>query len=133
MKSRLQGLPPYRAFDSVVDARHFNQVHLGLRRLGSPLRFELPHVRGMDLYLDEEVWICADRTINDLPVVAWSHFQRGRRSLHLPIHCRVRFFHQHAGLIVTGLLRDLEQLLAEQLAVGRYSRGVTALYPRDGR
>jgi hypothetical protein len=130
VESRLRELPALKVIDSVVAARHYNRVRLALARLENPLRFPLPHLRGLDMVLNDQEWVCVDRTLNDLPVLAWTDFQRQDRiALHAPIACRLRFFHAYAGLIVGTLLQDVAVILAERLNRARppVKRSVTPL------
>lgn len=116
MESRLRKIPALKVIDSVVAAKHYNRIRLALLRLENPLRFPLPHFRGLDMVLTGEEWVCVDRTMNDLPVLAWTDFQaRGRLTLHAPIGCRLRFYHAYAGLVVGSLLQDVAVILAERL------------------
>jgi hypothetical protein len=117
MKSRLPELPVLRAMPAQVQAVHYNRVRLALLRVACPLRLELPHLRGMDLLLGEDGWICVDRTLNDLPVLAWTDFEaRARAALHTPVRCRLRFYHAHASLIIRTILEDLDAQLEPLLA-----------------
>lgn len=130
MNSRLRELPALKVMDSVVVAKHYNRVRLALTRLEDPLRFPLPHLRGLDMVLTQDEWVCVDRTLNDLPVLAWTDFQRqSRTALHAPIPCRLRFYHAYAGLIVGTLLQDVAVILAERLIRARppLKRSVTSL------
>lgn len=110
-------MPVLRAMPAQLQAAHYNRARLALLRVGSPLRFELPHLRGMDLILGESEWVCVDRTLNDLPVLAWTDFEtRGRAALHTPVRCRLRFYHAHASLIIRTILEDLDAQLEPLLA-----------------
>ena len=136
MESRLREVPALKVMDSVVAAKHYNRVRLALARLEDPLRFPLPHLRGLDMLLSREEWICVDRTLNDLPVLAWTDFQvQGRTALHAPVSCRLRFYHAYAGLIVGTLLQDVSVILAERLNKARppLKRSVTLLSRRRHR
>jgi len=116
VETRLHSVPALKVMDSVVAAKHYNRVRLALARLDNPLRFPLPHLRGLDMLLSDEAWVCVDRTLDDLPVLAWTDFQvHGRLALHAPVPCRLRFFHAYAGLIVGTLLQDVAVILAERL------------------
>ncbi len=88
-----------------VEAATFNTIRLGLLRLGSPMRMPLDDLRDLDLLLDMDLWLCVDRSLNDLPIVAWSDFQiRERDALHTPISCLLRYYHYHADLIMEPAL-----------------------------
>jgi hypothetical protein len=131
VESRLRDVPALKVIDSVVAAKHYNRVRLALVRLENPLRFPLPHLRGLDMVLTRDEWICVDRTLNDMPVLAWTDFQKQERlALHSPVPCRLRFFHAYAGLIVGTLLQDVAVILAERLNRARppLKRSVTPLF-----
>jgi hypothetical protein len=135
VESRLREVPALKVMDSVVAAKHYNRVRLALVRLENPLRFSLPHLRGLDMVLSREEWVCVDRTLNDLPVLAWTDFQTAdRNALHAPVPCRIRFYHAYAGLIVGTLLQDVSVILAERLNRARppLKRSVSLL-PRRRR
>lgn len=130
VETRLNSVPALKVMDSVVAAKHYNRVRLALVRLDNPLRFPLPHLRGLDMLLTDEAWVCVDRTLDDLPVLAWTDFQvHGRLALHAPVPCRLRFFHAYAGLIVGTLLQDVAVILAERLVRAQrpLKKRVTAL------
>ena len=136
MESRLREVPALKVMDSVVAAKHYNRVNLALARIENPLRFPLPHLRGLDMLLTKDEWICVDRTLSDLPVLAWTDFQVNERTaLHMPVPCRLRFFHAYAGLIVGTLLQDVSIILAERLnrASPPIKRSVTPLPLRQRR
>jgi hypothetical protein len=136
VESRLREVPALKVMDSVVAAKHYNRVRLALVRLENPLRFPLPHLRGLDMLLTDEEWVCVDRTLNDLPVLAWTDFQvAGRNALHAPVSCRLRFYHAYAGLIVGTLLQDVTVILAERLNKARppLKRSVSSLVRRRHR
>lgn len=116
MKSRLQDVPVLKTLVTTVEAKYFNRVRLGLLRLENQLRFELPRLRSLDLLMDEEIWLCVDRSMNDLPVLAWMDFAiKERQALHEPVRCQLRFFHSHANIIAKTILEDMDKLLAERL------------------
>jgi hypothetical protein len=136
VESRLREVPALKVMDSVVAAKHYNRVRLALARLENPLRFPLPHLRGLDMLLTREEWVCVDRTLNDLPVLAWTDFQvADRMALHAPVSCRLRFYHAYAGLIVGTLLQDVSVILAERLNKARppLKRSITPLATRRRR
>jgi hypothetical protein len=121
MKSRLSDVPILKAVSSYVEAMYYNRVRLGLSRLENPLRIELINLRGLDIIIDDEAWVCVDRTLNDLPIFAWTDFEHAsRRSLYEPVPCRLRFYHNHADLICGTVLdlvhRNLDNRLAGQNA-----------------
>lgn len=109
IRSRLYEIPPYEITTSQISAERYNLIRLALLRLGNPLRFPLPRLRGLDMVIGGDYWACVDRTLNDLPVVAWTEFQsKGRNDLCAPVGCRIRYYHAHASMILERLFADLQ-------------------------
>lgn len=116
-RARLEQLPTYSRERSTVAAADFNLVRLALVRLEGTLRFSLPDLRGLDFILTNDTWVCVDRTLNDVPVVAWVDFVIvGRSDLMAPVPCERRSYHAHAGTILDTLLRDMRAELKRRLA-----------------
>ena len=132
MKLSLRDIPVYRAMTSTVAAEHYNRMRLALLRLENPLRIPLPELHGLDMLVEDEAWIVVDRGLEEMPVLAWSHFHtRGRAGLHLPVSCRLRYFHAHAGLLVEAVLAGAGQYISRRL-IARHPhvpRRVTPLRP----
>jgi hypothetical protein len=116
MKSYLNDIPVYQRLETTVKAEHFNLVKIALKRLGSPIRLELPKLRTLDFLLDEETWIIVDRSLNDIPVMAWLDFETKDRSLHEPLKCRLNLYHAHATIIHSRVIEAMTLLLGEKLA-----------------
>ena len=116
MKSYLTDIPVYQKLKTAVSAEHFNLVQIALKRLGSPIRLELPKLRTLDFLLDQETWIIVDRTLNDIPVMAWLDFETKDRGLHEPLNCTLNLYHAHANIIHPRVIEAMTLLLGEQLA-----------------
>jgi len=100
----------------LIDGARYNQVRLGLLRLENPLRLKLTGLRGMDIILDDTTWVCVDRTMYDLPVLAWTDFENSNRNgLHEPVHCQLHFYHIHADLIIETVLATMTSVLTQLL------------------
>jgi hypothetical protein len=116
MKTRIENVPKLKTERMLIDGARFNQVRLGLLRLENPLRIKLTGLRGMDIILDNNAWVCVDRTMYDLPVLAWTDFDyAGRNALHEPVHCQLHFFHIHADLIIETVLATMTSVLTQLL------------------
>lgn len=115
MATRLEDVPVIKVKPATLEAEIYNRVRLGLIRLENPLRLTLPGLRGMDVLLDDHAWVCVDRTLYDLPVLAWTNFAVGRRGLHLPVDCVVNYYHIHANVIAETVLSTTDRLLRERL------------------
>ncbi|MCW9025333.1 MAG: DUF3352 domain-containing protein [Gammaproteobacteria bacterium] len=121
----MSNTPPYTRHDEVpqlasrkgkVKALYYNHVLTALKQLGPQIRLKIPRLKHLDLILQKDAWIVVDTVLNDIPVVAWTHFQtEGRNNLHEPIECEIRFFHFAASMILNRTLEAMELMLGEQL------------------
>lgn len=139
MKSRIEDVPKLKTELTEISGPLYNQGRLALLRLENPLRLRLPGLRGMDVLLDTHAWVCVDRTLYDLPVLAWTDFkQTEREGLHQPVRCLLHYYHIHADLIGDSILatvarelgKRLRKLHAAQPSEQR-SRRVSQLFPRS--
>lgn len=116
MKSKLDDLPTFETRQVTVKALHYNLVQVALKRLGSPLRFSLPKLRTLDLHLEKEAWIVVDRSLNDIPVMAWVDFDiTARSNLHEDIDCTLKIYHSHASIIIKKTMEAMTLLIGEKL------------------
>lgn len=116
MKSSLPNLPILKSFPLQMEAVHYNTVFLSLQRLGSPLRLMLPGMRGFDLRLDHEAWVCFDRTSDHQPLLAWTNFRGNARSgLYEPVPCRLLLYHPYATLLMRNLPQEISRVLLRRL------------------
>jgi hypothetical protein len=116
MKSRIDDIPKLKTEATRIDGHIFNQACLALSRLDNPLRIKLPGLRGMDILMDGQAWACVDRSLYDLPVLAWTDFVlNDRRSLHEPVDCVLHFYHIHADLIGDTILDAVHRELTLRL------------------
>jgi hypothetical protein len=116
MRSRLDDLPVFETLQGTVPAADYNLVQIALKRLGDPLRFDLPRLRTLDLILEKDAWIVVDCALNDMPVLAWLDFRTEHRAnLHEPIDCERRTYHIHAPIIIDKVIEAMHLILGEQL------------------
>ncbi len=116
MKSRIEDTPKLRTISTEIESNRFNQVRLGLIRLGGPIRMKLPGLRGMDVIIDGQAWVCVDRTLYDLPVLAWTDFKSQHRTgIHEPVQCLLHYYHVHADLITETVLATIVSVLTERM------------------
>lgn len=116
MKSKLEDLPTFETRRISVKAIHYNLVQVALKRLGEPLRFALPKLRTLDLHLERDAWIVVDKSLNDIPVMAWVDFDAAKRSsLHKDIPCTLKIYHSHAGILIKKIMEAMTLLIGEQL------------------
>lgn len=118
MDPHLASIRPLRVMPKTIEAACYNQVRLALRRLGNPLRVELPEHRGLEIILEDDNWLCVDSARDDQPIMAWLGFdtRKHNNALHEPVPCQLRLYHIHAGLIMGSALDALEQSLVTKLA-----------------
>lgn len=96
-----------RVFPKIIEAPDFNRIRLILGHSTKPLRLSLPNHRGLEVILDDDAWLVVDTLKGDEPVLAWTAFKRPHTALHEPVHCEVRLYHMHAGLIMGTALDAL--------------------------
>ena len=118
MKSKLEDLPTFETRRDTVGAVHYNLVQVAFKRLGCPLRFALPKQRTLDLHLEQDAWIVVDKSLNDIPVMAWVDFDTaGRNNLHENIPCTLKIYHSHANILITKVMEAMTLLIGEQLGL----------------
>lgn len=116
MKSRIDNIPVYDTRECKIRAQDYNLVRIALKRLGSPIRLEIPKLRTLDFILEDDLWVIVDRSLNDIPVIAWLNFNdHERNTLHEDITCERRTYHTHAMIIIDKALEALHLLLGEML------------------
>ena len=116
MTTRLEDVPVIKISPVTVAAPIYNRLRLAAIRLDNPLRVALSGLKGMDFLIDDSSWICVDRTLYDLPILAWTGFQTcGRASLHDPVQCQLHYYHIHANVIAETVLNTVEVIIEERL------------------
>lgn len=105
---------PLRIFPKKIEAACYNRARLALLRLGSPLRVTLKRHRGLEVILNNTVWLCVDSFADDQPILAWRDFKtQARNNLYRPIACDLWLFHRCASLIMGSAPEDLHRVLDE--------------------
>ena len=69
----------------------------------------------------------------DQPVLAWGEFKRPEAALHLPVACRLEFFHSHASLIMGEAADALDAALVALLRPESGPGSVVASVPSISR
>ena len=119
----LDEYPVLRVMQKIITAGDYNRIRLGLSRERLPWRFELKQFRCLQCVLDETAWVCVDDCQNDLPILAWTDFNVARReSLESPVHCQLRLYHVHAGLVMGTALEALVETVDEHYKNRKFSR-----------
>jgi hypothetical protein len=122
MKSSLPDLPILKSLPLRMEAVHYNNVYLALHRLGDPLCLTLSGVRGFEVQLSHDAWVCFDRTSGNHPLLAWTGFRGNARSgLYEPVPCRLLMYHPYASLLMRSLPREISRLLIRRLNQRRVS------------
>lgn len=130
--TRHNELPVYDERVNTLNASFYNHVQIALKRLGKGLRLSLPGLRTLELILQEDAWIVVDSGLNDMPVAAWSDFQREEESnLQSPVVCRIRLYHSHGGMILQRVLELMDGELSESLQVSNGSHRVVSFRKHD--
>jgi len=116
MFSKFNDIPVLKAVPTYIEASYYNRVRIALNRVSNPLRLQLLNLQGLDFVLHDDVWMCVDRSMNDLPILAWTDFNsRERTSLLSSVACQLRFFHSHADLVCGSVLGMAERQIEQQL------------------
>jgi hypothetical protein len=117
MDKRLRDMPVMVQRPDSIDARTYNVWRRARNRWGAPMRLNLPGLREIVMILDDDYWACVDSTRHDLPVLAWVELEdAGRDSLHLPIPCKLNYYHVAASAIRAKSLDLMAQHLTERLS-----------------
>ena len=105
-----------RTMPKTIEAPIYNHVRLALRRLGTPLRVAVPGHRGLEIILENHLWLCVDANADDQPVMAWLAFEvHHRDNLQEPVRCSLELYHRFAGLVMGSVLDSLDEALSEML------------------
>ena len=115
MMWRLKEIPKYSSSGTTVSADVYNTIRLALCRLSPVVRMPLPGLAQIDMIIDDDSWVCVDRSMDDLPIVAWTNFSRTERGLHEPINCQLHYYHFCAGKIGRSALQSTKCLLDGKL------------------
>ena len=123
MRSKLPDAPVLKSMPAWIVAGHYNRVQIALKILGHPLRLMLPGMRGFQVHIEDGTWICADRNLNNLPILAWTDFHPGTRiGLNDPVPCRLLYYHPYANVVIRTVLDDSVKILNARMRRAR--RGV---------
>ncbi len=135
MKSKLPNIPVLKSLSARVGASHYNRVQIALNRLGAPLQLMLPGMRGFQVDIDTDVWVCTDRNLNQLPMLAWTEFSPAARDgIAEPVSCRVLFYHPYANVVARTVMDDIAKILNARLKrAERGRRGQVIPFPLQRR
>ena len=114
--SRLEGIPYYSRQPDEVDAKLYNLWRRAKLHFPMPVRLPLKGYQGLVMLVEENAWVCVDETLNDIPVLAWLEFEdQGRQALHLPIKCKLNYYHHAASKIRVHTLELMQEELEKRL------------------
>jgi len=116
MYSKFNDIPVLKALPAYIEAAYYNKARIALNRVSNPLRVPLINLQGLDFILQDKIWMCVDRSMKDLPILAWTEFNiRERSGLTSSVACQLRFFHSHADLVFGSVLGMAERQIDLQL------------------
>ena len=116
IKSNLPNAPVLKSYPSDVEAVHYNNIYLALSRIGAPLKLMLPGLRGIEVRLDRDAWVCFDHNLNNQPLLAWTDFRPGvRNSLYQAVPSQLLFYHPYATVLMRSLPDDINRVLIKRL------------------
>jgi len=128
MIKRLKDIPVYSSAQVNIEAEIFNTIRIATQRLALPIRLTLPRFQYIDVIIDHDSWACVDRSLNDLPVIAWTDFEITNRSaLHLPISCKVSNYHFQSSQVIEGALAFTKVALERKLSAHTANEASEAL------
>jgi len=114
--SRVGEVPVYAQRPDEVSAALYNLWRRARLHWSCPIRLQLPAQPGVVMILEEREWVCANMLQNDLPILAWVEFEdRNRNALHLPVPCKLNYYHFAASRLRAGVLEATERALEEKL------------------
>ncbi|MFA5529304.1 MAG: hypothetical protein WDA11_01425 [Thiohalomonadaceae bacterium] len=119
---QLPDAPILSSLSASVDAYEYNLIHLALVRFGEPQLVRLG-ARDIDLILSHRVWLCRDRRLDDMPLMAWTRFARSERAgPYAPVRCQAIYYHAYARVIGRQALTEVAARLDAALHGGRRGR-----------
>lgn len=117
MIRRLTDIPVYSSAQTTIESGVYNTIRLATKRLKLPIRIPLPRFRYIDIVIDHDSWACVDRNLNDLPIISWTEFNiANRNALHLPVECKLSYYHFQAAQVAQGALEFTKMELERKCA-----------------
>ena len=114
--SRVGDMPVYQQRDDEVSAKLYNLWRRAKLHFDLPLRIPLEDYRGFIMLLEEHEWVVVNERQNDLPVIAWVEFEdQGRDALHVPVKCKLNYYHFAASKVRAHSLELMEETLEQKL------------------
>jgi len=114
--SRVGNMPVYQQRDATISAVLYNLWRRAKLHFDVPIRIPLTGYRGFTMILEEHEWVCVDEKQNDMPVLVWVEFEdQGRDALHVPVKCKLNYYHFAASKVRAGALEGMAQSLEQRL------------------
>jgi len=116
MDARLADMPIMAQRPDRIDARYYNVWRRARKRWGSPIRLDGLGLKQMEMVLTDRYWVCVDAFQHDCPILAWVDIEDADRdSLHMPIPCKLNYYHFAASAVRGRVLDAVEAALNTRL------------------
>jgi len=114
--SRVGEVPVYAQREDRLEAELYNLWRRARLHLPLPIRFDVPGHAGAEMIIEEHEWVCVNGLQNDLPILAWVEFEDEHRdALHLPVPCKLNYYHFAASRLRAAALEAARETLDELL------------------
>jgi len=114
--SRIGDVPYYTQRNDEIEAKLYNLWRRARLHFTMPMRLPLVDYSNFVMLLEEHEWVCVDEQQNDLPILAWIEFEdQGRDSLHLPVKCKLNYYHYAASKVRAHSLELMQDELEKRL------------------
>jgi hypothetical protein len=114
--SRIADVPYCAQRDSEIEAKLYNLWRRAKLHFTMPIRLPLAAYSGFVMVLEDNEWVCVDERQNDIPILAWVEFQdQGRDALHLPVKCKLNYYHFAASKVRAHSLELVQDELEKRL------------------
>ncbi len=114
--SRTGDVPYFAQREDEVSAALYNLWRRAKLHFQLPIRIPLKDYYRFVMILEEHEWVCADERQNDIPILAWVEFEdKGRDALHLPVKCKLNYYHFAASKVRAHSLELMEKELENRL------------------
>ena len=114
--SRVEDVPIYAQRSDTIAAPLYNLWRRARLHWPGAIRLKLADHPGVAMILEEQAWICVNEWQGDLPILAWVEFAgRPRNALHLPVPCKLNYYHFAASRLRATVLKATEEALKKKL------------------
>lgn len=114
--SRVGDIPYLAQRNDEIEAKLYNLWRRAKLHLPMPIRLSLVDYSNFAMLLEDHAWVCVDERQNDLPILAWLDFEdQGRDTLHLPVKCKLNYYHFAASKVRAHSLELMQEELEKRL------------------